>query len=146
MFESIALEEVIAGQLAPGDNYTERLEESHEDYLLRAAEEGLVLVLPLANQLQLDIDTEETYWHFLAAYEILKREVAVEYTHTALEMIETRSKSGNRHITITLPFNLDSWQRIAWQGALGSDRFRELYSCIRTLRKHPHPTIFAEKK
>lgn len=128
--------------LPAGDNYIERLEESHEEYLLRAASEGLRLVFPQDNQLQLDIDTPDQWLHFTLAFGILNRELGTEYGHF-FDMQESKSKSGNRHITLTFPFKLDKWQRIAWQGALGSDRFRELYSCIRAIRNHPHPTLLA---
>lgn len=130
--------------IAPGDNYVERLEESHEDFLARMQAEGMQVVIPADNELFLDIDTEETYQHFLLAWSIIANQVQPDYDRLFI-WGETKSKSGNRHIRIQLPFKLTNFERIAWQAALGSDRFRELYSCIRTLRKHPYPTLLAEK-
>lgn len=110
---------------------------------------NLRVVVPMDNELQIDLDTEEAYLNHRSMMEVLDgRGVIYEYN-------EAPSKSGlpNRHITIKLlsgpggrdiQLPLEPYQRIALQAALGSDPVRELLSCMRVFRGVTPPTAFLE--
>lgn len=109
---------------------------------------GYIVVEPAPNQLQIDIDTPEQYETFKTMSDCLSRNWDA-VSQLAVPTIEEHfSKSGfpRRHITVTLPFNVEPWQRIAFQAAMGSDPFRELLSIVRLLRGDDKPTLFVEEK
>lgn len=122
------------------------INEAREDYIRRMEAEGNTIVYPKENELLIDIDSETHYEQFVESFEIFKREIDAEYC-MSVGYTETESRSGfpRRHIRIELPFPLDTWQRIAWQGALGSDPVRELLSALRAHRGDVHPTLLVEK-
>jgi len=119
------------------------MDEAREAYMLRVELEGKTVVLPADNQLQIDIDSDEHYAVFMRSAEVLLR----NWGDTCeIEVEEHPSSSGMpcRHITLTLPFTVEPWQRIALQAALGSDPVRELLSATRLIRGDIHPTLFVE--
>jgi len=91
--------------------------------------------------LQIDIDGEIDYSHFLKASEILLP--AMRYN----EVLVSESKSGmpHRHITITLNKAMDVWQRIALQLCFGSHITRETLNSYRVLIGNECPIVFFEK-
>lgn len=117
--------------------------ETRLQFIERMQAEGHNVRVPNANQLFVDIDTEEQYATHKNALAILERN-GVEF----LSIEEMPSKSGlpRRHITITLPFDVDVLGRIAWQAVLGSDLVRELVSCVRHRHGQILPTLFIEPK
>ncbi len=119
------------------------INEAREDFIKRMQDDGYAIVLPESNELQIDIDTEEHYEAFLAAVEILERNNVFSFS---VEEHESRSGYPCRHITITLPFDVTPWQRIAMQSAMGSDPARELLSSLRLLKGDAHPTLLVEEK
>lgn len=98
--------------------------------------------------MQIDIDTEEQYTIFVEMSACLIRNWQAISPAPQPTVEEHLSRSGypRRHITVTLPFNVEPWQRVAFQAAMGSDPFRELLSCVRLLRGDDKPTLFVEKK
>lgn len=120
------------------------MNEVREKYLARVISEGYQVVTPLANQLQVDIDSAEHYAAFLHSAEVLLRNWKDAYI-VDIEDHPSKSGGGRRHITLTLPFEVSPWQRIALQAALGSDPVRELLSATRLMRGDVHPTLFVEK-
>src|SRR5690606_29610055 len=117
--------------------------EARADYIARMELEGYKVVLPGPNELQIDIDSDEDYSRWLTAKAVLDRN---KVEHQVLRERPSRGGLPGRHIVVWLPEPLDPWQRIALQGALGSDHVRELLSCIRMLRGDEHPTLLVEKK
>ena len=117
------------------------MNEVRRDYIAKVTAEGKRVVIPSAYELQLDIDSEEQYAVFLRSAEVVLRNWA-----DSVEIEEHPSSSGlpRRHITLTLPFEVGPWQRIALQAALGSDPVRELLSATRLLRGDDYPTLFVE--
>lgn len=110
---------------------------------------GCDVVKPDVNQLQLDLDTEEAYeWYKVRVMEFQ------QHSNFGVHVEEHFSKSGppKRHITLTLtdeygnPIELDEWQRITLQFALGSDPIRETLNTWRLLRGEPNPTRLFEPK
>lgn len=121
------------------------INEARAVYIARMLAEGNKILYPEDNELLIDIDSEDHYNTFLNSFHILARECFEEYGQT-LTWSEKESRSGypRKHIYIRLPFEVDVWQRIAWQAALGSDPVRELLSSIRALRGDEHPTLLVE--
>lgn len=117
--------------------------EARADFIKRTEAEGFVISYPEADELQIDIDSEEQYETCMKAIDMF----CANMDH-ALTYDEAPSRSGlpRRHIRIRMPFDMTPWQRIALQASFGSDFQRELLSCIRVLRGDEHPTIFVEKK
>ena len=109
-----------------------------------------VVEYPGPNQLQLDLDSEESYQLFQ------KRLVEFEqHSMFGVEITIRPSKSGlpHRHVLLTLtdkdgkPVVLDEWQRIALQAVLGSDLIRETLNAWRLLRGEPSPSrLFRPKE
>lgn len=119
------------------------MNEAREAYILRVELEGKRVVLPKDNQLQIDIDSEEHYAVFLRSAEVLLRNW-LDGPDIQVEDHPSSSGHPRRHITLTLPFTVEPWQRIALQAALGSDPVRELLSATRLLKGDIHPTLFVE--
>ena len=90
------------------------------------------------NELQLDIDNEEQYEHFQ------RMRPAVEEMFDVTDIVETPSKSGNRHIRLFTAYNLSVPERIALQALLGSDPKKELISLRRWLNGDPVPILLFE--
>lgn len=106
--------------------------------------QGLDIVLPNANELQIDIDNEDD--HELFHRNLEKFELHVGYTTIVRD---EPSKSGDpekRHITLRMEDDIDPKDRILYQLFLGSDRKRELLSYIRYINDDENPTLFYEKK
>ena len=121
--------------------------ETRKMFIERCLKKGLTIKIPAANELQIDIDCEAHYEQYKRSSAIFFREVQAQYGPSSFEIEEHFSKSGppRRHITIKLPWDITtSWERIAWQAALGSDSVRELLSAVRYSRDDEVPTLFAE--
>lgn len=119
------------------------LAEPRQAFIERVRAEGHEVRTPLANQLFIDIDSEEAYECFHHALDVMHRNGI-----DPLSWDERESSSGlpNRHIVVNLPFDVDPYARIAWQAALGSDPVRELVSCLRLHKGVIFPTLFVERK
>ena len=103
---------------------------------------GMDVVFPAANQLQIDIDSDEAYDRYLRVRPLLERHLS------DIEIEEHPSRSGgeNRHITLTLSRNVTDIERILLQACLGSDPVREFLGYIQVLEGDPHPVLFLEKR
>lgn len=107
-----------------------------------AAKLGMDVVFPKDNQLQIDIDNNESY----ALYEGVRDVIAHHYGILQEEIHASKSGGEKRHLTITLLRVIDNMERIALQAALGSDRKRELLSIIQEVNGDDHPVLFLEMK
>lgn len=119
-------------------------DESRQAFVSRIEAEGeFKVVYPDDNQLFIDVDSEAQYKVFKNALEVFNKNCP-----SGVKVEERPSQSGlpKRHITVTLPFEVDLWQRIAWQGAFGSDPTREMLSAFRIRNEDPFPTLFVERK
>jgi hypothetical protein len=89
-------------------------------------------------ELQLDIDTpeqEEQYRRMLPH---------VGDVYDIEDVVETPSKSGNKHVRIYTAYPLSVEERIALQAILGSDPKKELCSLRRWLNSDPIPILLFE--
>ena len=112
---------------------------SYDHAVSVAAERGQTILEPADNELFIDLDTEDAYEDFLAAYEILNDQepmIWVAYT----------SKSGppHRHVRVRLERSVTPQERIMLQAILGSDRKREALSYLRMKVGNEHATLFFE--
>jgi hypothetical protein len=108
----------------------------------QALVEGLEVVFPEPNQLQIDIDNEHS--HLLLQNQLLIVEKFVGHSNCEAKP----SKSGNPHkwhVTLTFDRTFTPLERIGLQAMLGSDRVRELLSFVQMENEDPHPTLFLEK-
>lgn len=107
-------------------------------YIAEMEAQGLVAVDPAEDELQLDIDSEAEWERHDKAWAVFCRNYGV------VDRLIVLSRNGNRHVYVALPFEVDAWQRIAWQGALGSDPLRELLSGKRLQMGDSRPTLLIE--
>lgn len=115
---------------------------AREVYLEECKAKGLKIVLPASNELQVDLDTEAHCQTFFEQIAVLQR----EYPETSFLLKPSKNGLPGRHATVTIPWEVGDWERIAFQAALGSDPMRELLSAIRLLRGDIHPTLFVERE
>lgn len=116
------------------------------EYVLKSAEEsasarGLVVVEPAADELFIDLDSENAFSFFSGQ---------LAQFGAAFGVIETRvapsaSKLPHRHATIKLNREVSNLERILFQAILGSDRKREALSYMCLLQGREHPTVFFER-
>ena len=110
----------------------------------RATRENLQIVLPRANELQIDIDNEDAE----EVFTVLMNHLVPAFIGFS-SVIKNPSKSGapgKFHITVALNQDVTPLERIALQAILGSDRKRELLSFIELANGDKTPTLFLEKK
>jgi hypothetical protein len=127
--------------LAPNKDYAKQLGDQKEA-IASAEKEGLTAVYPGENELQIDIDNEQSYLFFMKQYETLGWLLETQ------NFEEHPSKSGlpRRHITVRLRKSVTPVERICLQACLGSDRVRELLGYVRRKRGESRPTLFFEKE
>ena len=93
--------------------------------LRQAEERGCVIVLPKADELQVDIDSKASMRDFRRVAKILRKHLRFTYRGH-------RSPSGEPwhfHVTVTLDRDVKgSKERVALQTLFGSDRVREALS------------------
>ncbi len=108
-----------------------------------AAARGLVIRLPAANELFVDIDTAadfKLFHHLLSILEEYEPVLGYEVTPSA-------SGGDHKHVIVRLARDVASDdERVLLQAVLGSDRVRELLSFARIRSKaREHPVLFFEK-
>ena len=110
----------------------------------QAQMEGLEVVLPEDNQLQIDLDNEHSYRLLQNQLGIVQKFLG-DYGYE-----EHLSKSGEptkRHVTLTFEdLKFTTLERLALQAMLGSDRIRELLGYVQLKNNDPNPVLFLEKK
>jgi hypothetical protein len=108
-----------------------------------AKERGLVVCAPAPNELFVDIDDAES----LALFE--RNFPKLEELGLFSKVLKTESPSGKPgrwHVVVWLNRDVEStFERIALQALLGSDRVREVLSWQRATRGDPVPTLFFER-
>lgn len=124
---------------AAEEGYTEL---RREDTLERMEQNGLKLVIPADNQLQIDIDSEADYQRYQRALKSFK----TNHINVIKEIVERPSKSGlpRRHITITMWSTYIPRERIFYQALLGSDLIREINNLRRLNNNDIFPIAFFE--
>lgn len=127
---------------ATGDDVSDYdIQEDYEAYTLEKGRLGYRIVYPEPNQLLIDIDCDAQFEIFKAQVDLLRR----VFPTARWEWKPSDSGLPNRHIIVTLPFEVLEYQRIAFQAAMGSDPARELVNLIRMEFGIDTPTRFCEK-
>lgn len=105
---------------------------------------GQKVVLPLPNQLQIDIDNEEQ----LKEFERREESFATGYQPWRVSMLKTPSRSGFPACHITLTFAPErvftDWERLALQSALGDDPIRAFLNTRRFFEGVKNPSRLFE--
>jgi hypothetical protein len=119
-----------------------------QKFIDKMVEDGYKVILPAANELQLDIDNEEQFKKAEDMLGLLSVMLQREDEDWVVSWKEGPSKSGlpHRHITVKMPFPIDNGERIALQAICGSDPKRELLSLIRLRKGLISPILFFEKE
>ena len=106
-----------------------------------AASRGLVVVLPKANQLQIDIDSESAFAEFERRYRGIETEWLVKR-----EARISASGLPHRHIYLTFQDRtFGNIERVMMQAALGDDSVRVFLNMMRIERNVPNPSRLFEK-
>lgn len=108
----------------------------------RALKEGIHIVEPEKNQIQLDLDGIRAMHRYSAHYTIFKKAGLTKGWKEKL----SPSKSGGSHVhvTITMREEVDNVTRVMLQAVLGSDLLRETFNATRVLNKNKYPIVFFE--
>jgi hypothetical protein len=113
-----------------------------------AANLGRIVVLPKANELQLDLDSEGDLVAFQARFTRL-REILGETKDKGCVLYtiapSPSKRPGRYHVTVSLPLDVrDNAHRIFLQACLGSDPLREILNWRRNEAGDPQPSLFFE--
>jgi hypothetical protein len=111
---------------------------SLEDIQKQAERHNCEVLIARANELQFDLDSPEAIERFEAFYGL---KLSSRFSGTLLPREEWASKSGNRHVVVTLPMDFDVPERIAMQTAGGSDFGREFAALCCHWDGSPHPVL-----
>lgn len=103
--------------------------------------EGYEIVIADDYTLQIDYDRPDLPTNFYEMLSVLRQRAP-----GILRWYKLPSKSGNLHVTIKLPIEMDVTERIAWQAAFGSDSKREMLGLIRVSMRIENSVLFFEKK
>lgn len=123
-------------------------DKQHNDHAAFAAQslvnQGLdkewEVVVAKDNELQIDLDSPVLPDNFKRLIGILEEQVGqVEYKVTI-------SKSGNRHVIVTMANPLGIFERVAWQAIFGSDPVREAAHLSSIMREELNPILLYERK
>jgi hypothetical protein len=90
--------------------------------------------------LLLDIDSDTLPDGFMRWLTLLEEQVGVVTYEVFV------SKSGNRHVIITMKQPMDIIERIAWQAILGSDPVREACHLGSVKRNEQNPILLFQRK
>lgn len=124
----------------------EYFEEIRDQTFSKARQEGLEIVLPSPNQIQLDIDrpwtAEKFYLQTYSQVSLLihnrdnrKRQLVDRLIHewSVVKWESWKSNGGNCHVQITFWRTFEPLEKVALQSILGSDPMRELLNFRRVL-------------
>jgi hypothetical protein len=131
----------------PGEDYTETIQQDHAAYARHylketGYDEDYEVVIAERNQLMLDYDRTTIPLQFYTALGILHQAFKTEYIPYEV----SESKSGNKHVIITLPRNISDYCRVAWQAAFGSDPKREALHLLSLSKYELNPILLYNKK
>lgn len=106
-----------------------------------AKKRGCVIVLPKANELFIDIDSDEKMEFFYRQRDRLEMVVG------AMPFVATPSPSGRPgryHVVVTMSYDVTNVERLILQAVLGSDLVRERIAFERMVQEEENPVMFFE--
>ncbi|MGD2065674.1 MAG: hypothetical protein PVI43_00710 [Candidatus Bathyarchaeota archaeon] len=112
-----------------------------EDAVEKAKSKGKIVIEPLENELQIDIDSKEQYILFATRMKELN-----ENFHCIFHSKELPSQGGDwrKHIYLKLAVDTPILERTALQLFLGSDPVKEYLSLCLVQIGDPHPILMFE--
>jgi hypothetical protein len=112
--------------------------------LRNAKRDGLLIVQPKPNQIQIDLDSARDIHNYARQYLLLTRE---GLTKGWKERITTSRGGGcHLHVTITTPHTMDDLKRVAYAAVLGDDLKRAALNLCRVIKRNKYPIVFFEKR
>lgn len=122
-----------------------KLEDADYDFDVAAEDvaksRNQIVVYPKPNQLQLDLDTEDAFSEFQ------RRFGTMDFSDTppTVDIKESASGEGHRHVTLTFNKIFEEWERLAIQAALGDDPIRVFLNVKRKIHGIENPSRLFEK-
>jgi len=111
--------------------------------LRRARKNGLRVVEPKRNELQIDIDGSAELAIFRQQWSILEK---AGITKTWAFSISPSKRPGKFHVTVTIQgCDITNINRVCLQAILGSDIRREAFNLCRVLNGNKYPIVFFER-
>lgn len=132
--------------------YSETINNDHELYAQQWLRDNdldidFEVVVAKDNELMLDFDIPTAPSQFYTVLDILAQVLAQPSAKPVLPPYAvSKSKSGNLHVIVTLPYDMSIEERVAWQAALGSDPKREALHMLSISRNEKNPILFYERK
>lgn len=114
--------------------------EDRDTYVAEMMAKGFSIMVPKANELFIDLDTEGQYDRF----QVMWTSFSNRFLGAIADVRPSASGYPKRHVYVTLPFEVTEVERIAWQSILCSDPYRELCSMVRVMTGSLPATIFKE--
>lgn len=113
---------------------------SLEELNTLADQRGCEVVVAKDNQLQLGLDNIASLEHFQSMLGSFGSQMGLKQDDS------WSSKSGNKHVVLSLPEPMTAEQRIVLQACFGSDRKRELLSFMGAKSGSPYPIVLFRPK
>ncbi len=105
------------------------------------------VVVAKDNELMLDFDRTTIPQQFEIVLDILAQVLAAPNVEPVRPPYEvSKSKSGNLHVVVTLPYDMSIAKRVVWQAALGSDPKREALHMLSIKYKDLNPILLYQPK
>ena len=110
--------------------------------LRRARKAGMVIVEPMPNELQIDLDGCAELHIFRQQWAILEK---AGITKRWTFKIHPSKRPGKFHVLVSMDQDIGNHYRIMYQAILGSDIRREAFNLCRVLNGNKYPIVFFEK-
>ena len=120
---------------------TDPIQDCQEKMRITGADKEHMIVIPKANEIQIDYDSPELPLLFPEVLDMLARAMQASLTFKVYQ-----SMSGNRHVVIECPRDLSDLERIAWQAVFASDPKREALSLVRISAGKSNPSLLIHRK
>jgi hypothetical protein len=135
----IADVEILAIAVAGTSEHGQEYGLTNEQIDVRAAELGAIIVEPAGNEVQVDIDQPLVPASFHTQYGIVSQFETLEGYKI------TKSRSGNKHITVTFRRHLQPTEQVMYAALFGSDIKREALNLKNLRASKPRPIFFFER-
>jgi hypothetical protein len=122
-------------------SHTDHAEYARQELVINGLDKEWEVVVATPYTIQIDIDSKELPETFHRLLGILE-----ERTGSWIDYSVSTSKSGNKHVILTLPNSMDVYDRIAWQAIFGSDPIREAVHLVSVMHGERNPILLFQRK
>lgn len=123
------------GALREGYGLDQLSAEHQAEVVAEVRAEGLEVIYAADSQLLLDIDTLRDEKQYQRAKAILQE----VFPNIPIIFEEWESRSHNKHVRVSTPWEMNAGYRLAWEMALGGDQMRGLYNLIKLRNRVAKP-------